>query len=230
MPISPVPDPRYIDFPEEYPRGKVVLVSGGTDSLINADTNPDATLLFVDFHADAYGELVACQKLFQDRALEQIIIRPMIPSGDGVFVPARNLMLATLAVHYGDHIIIGAMRDDHSTDKTPRALEMISKILSEQAGRRIMVTAPLRELYKFEAVAFYATTDERRRRMNDTWSCYSRGPYRCFDCKACFRWSVALRYAGINVQKPGPAITKWFLERSSIFSHTELNAIQMALA
>src|SRR3990167_6415369 len=99
------PDPRYIDCPETYPSGTVVLVSGGVDSLINADAHPDAALLFVDFHADAENELRACQDLFGER-LQVVTMRPKWPSAEGIFVPARNMMLACHAVQYGSHITL----------------------------------------------------------------------------------------------------------------------------
>jgi 7-cyano-7-deazaguanine synthase in queuosine biosynthesis len=221
------PDPRYIDCPIEYPLDTVVLVSGGVDSLINADNNPEATLLFVDFHSDAENELRTCRTLFSNRSLRIVTVTTKWPSADGFFVPARNLMLATMAVPYGSNIIIGAMKDDHSIDKTPLAISQMSAILSLQSGRPVVVTAPLNNTYKFDAVRQYATTPMRIERMKRTWSCYTTKSERCYDCKACFRWSVALNMAGIEVPKPSERISEFFLERLELFDRPEQEAIVM---
>lgn len=224
------PDPRYIDCPASYPKGRVILVSGGVDSLINADSN-NGILLFVDFgHADARNEWEACKTLFGHRDLHIAAIRleTKVETANGVFVPARNLLLACCAVHYGSDIIIGAMKDDHSIDKTSRALASMTHLLTQQSGRSVTIRAPLLDLCKHEAVARYAGTPERMERMKQTWSCYGPGPERCMDCKACFKWSVALRWAHIDTPDPSPRITSWFLERINLLSPEEQAAIRAA--
>lgn len=148
-------------------------------------------------------------------------------------MPARNLLLACLAVHHGDDIVIGAMRDDHSVDKTPSALRAMSRILSDQAGRDIRVRAPLADLYKSEAVEQYVSTCpprlQRLARMVRTWSCHGPGPERCLRCKECFRWSVALRSAGVDVPAPDDDSFREMLPRLSVLSDQERGSVVRAM-
>jgi 7-cyano-7-deazaguanine synthase in queuosine biosynthesis len=173
----PEHDARHIDYPETYAAGTVVLVSGGVDSLINADEHPDARLLFVDMgHADAANERRALGYLFQDRELRVAAVAGIDGGRDGMFVPARNMLLACIAVHHGDDIVIGAMADDHSVDKTPEALAAMSRILTEQSGRPVNVRAPLLPYCKHEAVRMYVDGRGWRRAPSPATGCSTRGP------------------------------------------------------
>ena len=207
------------------PSGTVVLVSSGIDSTICADMYPEAKLLFVDFgQAEVRLERAAVRRLFRGRDLHEVMLRaPMAKGADGTFVPARNLLFACLAVQLGNEVVIGAMADDRSVDKTPEALRAMERILSDQAGFPVRVTAPLLGKLKYEAVADYLegakSRDEASARLRSTWSCYGPGPRRCLRCKACLRWSVALIVNGVDVLLPSDAVIRGYLARLHLYEH-----------
>jgi len=222
-----------VTFPPDYPAGTVILVSSGVDSTICADDLPEARLLFVDFgQAEVERERAVVQELFAGRDLRFARVDAGLRhTADGVFVPARNLMLACLAIHHGDDVVMGAMADDRSMDKTPEALLAMARILSDQGGRPITVRSPLMEQLKHEAVAGYLARHPLfgEMRMRQTWSCYGPGPERCLNCKACFRWAVAMRVNGIDVPLPADEIIAGYLRRLFIYEPGRQWAILSAL-
>lgn len=192
----------------------VVLVSSGVDSMICAHAFPDARKVFVDYgHNEADAERKACLRLFPD--VEVITLRGRFVSPDGVFVPERNLLFACLAAQYGSRIILGAMKDDKSVDKTPDALAAMSAILTRFGGfgRTVSVEAPFIDLMKHEAVAMYLANGGDPARLLSTWSCYGNGETQCWDCKACFRWSSAMRANGLDVRLPSERVVAYYLGR-----------------
>lgn len=216
-------------MPAGYPSGTVVLVSSGIDSTICADLEPTATRLFVDFgQAEIAQERCAARHLFPDM-VEATLRANLGHAADGVFVPARNLLLACIALHYGDDVVLGAMLDDVAIDKTPVAIAAQQQILTAQAGRPITVRAPLITMLKHEAVAYYLARGGSRERIKATWSCYSPGPLRCLACKACMRWAVALRVNGIDVPLPNDEIIRGYLARLHIYEPGRQWAILNAL-
>ena len=225
-----------VTYSPTRPEGTVVLVSSGVDSTICGDMYPAATRLFVDFgQAELAREYSAVEALFPDIEVAHIVAR-IAHTGDGVFVPARNLLLACVAVQYGDHIVMGGMKDDRSIDKTPAAFQAMSRILSDQSGYPVTVESPLFDLLKHEAVGQYiaqGTTpngqQERRDRMRRTWSCYGAEDQPCLRCKACFRWAVALRVNAIPVPMPQQDIVTGYLGRLHIYEPGRQWAILTAL-
>lgn len=199
-------------------QGTVVLVSGGIDSVLAASLYPQAITLFVDYgQGYARQELAACDRLFPD--LKDMIVFGKSPGRVGNYVPARNLMLACLALRWGSRIVLGGMADDNCADKTPAAFDDMSRILTAQAGRRIDVVSPFWNLTKFEAISHYLAGGGDPERLRQTFSCYDphmglRDPQqaRCGECEACFRWSVALRAAGVDVPPPGEAMAIRYLQ------------------
>lgn len=206
----------------------VVLVSGGIDSTICADMYPKARLLFVDFgQRECEHEYKVCQRLFGDR-LERAVIRADLRySEDGIVIPARNLLLASLAANYGSSIVIAGLLDDHVPDKNAEAFDAMSDVLSRCAGYAVSVFSPLIRMHKHEAVNYYLRVDPEHRdiraqRLASTWSCYTpttegsfhgEGEQRCLDCPACFRWAVSLRVNGIRVAMPSDRVIESYLSR-----------------
>ncbi len=212
--------------------------------MICADLYPDAVRVFVDFgQAEVEAERRAVKQLFG--TFETVTVRSSMPaSADGVFVPARNLLFATLALGYGSHVVMGGMYDDRSIDKTPTAFREMSRLLTDMAGRHIAVTSPLFSLRKHEAVHRYMhgqlegrgvepnvwrSKAECIERLKQTWSCYSPGPRQCLECKACMRWAVAMRVNGIAVPMPKDEVIARYLKRLDHYDEGRRWAIIMAL-
>lgn len=190
--------------------GPVVLTSSGVDSTICGDWYPQAVKLFVAYgHPEEAAEQRAVQRLFPD--VRVIQVRGEFRSPDGVFVPARNLFFACLAAQLGDEIILGAMADDQSPDKTPQALADMSAVLTAFSKKTVRVQSPLIHLLKHEAVRAYLQGGGSPERIKSSWSCYSNQPTQCWDCPACFRWVCAMIPHGLDVPLPSDRLIETYL-------------------
>lgn len=210
---------------------KVVLVSGGVDSMLVgnllARRGEEFVPLFVDYgqpYADVEGAVV--EDLF--RGVRRVTVSGL-PIGDGHYVPARNLMLATFAARFGPRIYLGGMRDDNCPDKTPQALLQMSRILSDHCGYAVAVESPFWDKSKAEAIHEYLMSGGSKERLLQTFSCYTPvGGEACFDCNACLRWSVAMQANGIYAELPSRRLLVEYLgkmhEYDSVRSWTLVEA------
>lgn len=198
----------------------VQLVSGGLDSELVHQKFPDAVKLFVDYgQPEVDFEHKAVKRLWPHSENLRVVANHI--NRQGVYYPARNLLLATLAVTYygADRVIMGGMADDNCIDKTPEAFADMSRILSIQANRKVEVFSPFWEIEKSEAVHHYLVAGGDRVRLLDTFSCYSpKNRMACMGCPACFRWSVALRSNGIEVLIPSAGVIKEYLRNLHKYS------------
>lgn len=230
--IRPFPTPQWNLEVVDPPPDRVVLVSSGVDSMICADMYPDAKLLFVDFgQAEVAQELAHASMLFDKRGFHIArLSAQMCKSADGVFVPARNLLFACIAAQYGSHIVMGGMLDDRSIDKTPTAFRDMSRVLTDMSGKRIVVSSPLFQLLKHEAITYWLNHfNGTKERLLQTWSCYGPGPSRCLECKACMRWAVALRVNGVDVPMPSFKVVARYMSRLHYYDPERQWAILRAL-
>lgn len=213
------------------PRGTVVLVSTGVDSVLGAAAHPDAICLFVDYgqpHVEL--ERAVARRLFGPR-LEVVEIRPLGPQvGEGgAFIPNRNLLFACLGAQRGDRLILGAMADDYSPDKTPTAMAMMSGVLTAFGERRVTVETSTPGLMRHEAVARFLLQGGDPARVLASWSCYGPGPERCLDCRGCFRWGVTMRANGLNVPLCSDRIIAAYQANRDQYPARRLAAIDAAL-
>jgi 7-cyano-7-deazaguanine synthase in queuosine biosynthesis len=199
--------------------------------MICADLYPKAKLLFVDFgQPEAEMERAACKNLFGSRGFEiATIFTRLAVAEDGVFIPARNLLLACVAAQYAPHIVMGGMLDDRSVDKNPTAFRTMSRALTDMSARYTVVSSPLFHLLKHEAVSMWLRRGGFVDRLLQTWSCYGPGPMRCLKCKACFRWAVALRVNGVSVSLPLDIVIERYLRRLHLYDPGRQWAILKAL-
>lgn len=190
----------------------ILLVSGGIDSYITWNYLYRPTPLFVDYGQPYLDiELEAVTKLYP--SFEKIKIEGIKElNPDKIFVPARNLMLASLALRYSNSIALGGVKDEKCKDKSPYAFKMMSSILSEFNNDNVTVFSPLWHLTKAQAVGEYLQTNSADP-LHDTISCYSQRL--CNDCESCFRRFVALAHNNIIEpdRLPNANIIIWFLKR-----------------
>jgi len=181
------------------------MVSGGVDSTILADFRPEALPIFVDFGQNyCVEEREAAQNLFPNLEIVEIAGLPCSDL-DEVFIPARNLLLASIGSQFADEVIIAGIKDDHCVDKTEHAFEKFSDVLSLASEKNIRIYSPGWEFAKVDLVQRYAKRGPKQvERLLKTFSCYfPEDGHHCGQCQACFRRSVSFLANGIEVDPPG---------------------------
>ncbi len=194
-----------LDIPTGH---SVLLFSGGMDSLCLAHILQPHVLLYVR-HGARYedAELAGVQRVLP--WLKTEVTYAHVPLGHlerpDAIVPLRNLLFVTLAAHYGEDVIVGAMDGDRSLDKSPeffrRASELLTYLYGEQhwcESRTVHVRAPFKSETKTGLVHHYLESGGAAEALRASFSCYDpQGRQECGQCKPCFRKWVALENNGI---------------------------------
>ena len=210
-----------------------IPVSGGIDSLILADRNPQADLFFIDYGQPYLeAERRTVELLYPNRVIT-ICVEGLDTSVD--YVPARNLIIASLCAQKADKVFIGGLADDGATDQSQRSADQMTEILSDQSGHKVCVEMPLIHLSKAEAVSSYLgevaglNRTQRASRLKLTYSCYSKGMDHCGKCGACFRRWVALKANGIDVSAVSIPLMIDYLARLHTYHPHRIWAILKAI-
>jgi 7-cyano-7-deazaguanine synthase in queuosine biosynthesis len=197
---------------------KVVLFSGGLDSLLLARAYPDALLLHIDYGQPyRFSEGSAAQGIadYLNRGLAFLMLTPL-PSGeaDG-HIAHRNLYLAVSAAARDPTarlLLLGGVKGETSPDKTRRFLRASTLALSRSERRSLRLAAPLRKATKakhLRRLVDEVGRAEAQRLLDLTVSCY-RPPAKgvgCGRCLACVRRWVAVELAGLEGQWEFPPAT-----------------------
>lgn len=200
---------------------KVLLFSGGTDSVMAAYLYKPDILLHIDV-AGSYsiGDEVAAHAVHREFSflynLPLTTIRAHCLAGferrDDKILPLRNLYFVMLASHYGDTIILGAMGGDRVLDKSYEfaslTSELLSYLYSEQhwcIGRDIKIELPMKKFTKVEVMRQYLAANGPITALLEASSCYApnvlapkREGWHCGWCKSCLRKWVAMECNGVE--------------------------------
>lgn len=192
---------------------KVLLYSGGTDSwLINKLWKPDV-LLYVDLGSRYSEEEI--RKIIKDS--DYTVTYASLPIGqfedkETAFIPQRNLYLLMMACHYGEHICLGATKEDigGSSDKDLDFLNEAESILrrlwkkqSLWEGKDIKIEKTFIDYTKNDLIKMYLEQGgDIEEFKSQTFSCYSPvDKEECMSCKACFRKFIACYGNGAKYSK-----------------------------
>lgn len=194
-------------------RSQVILASGGLDSfLVWALHAPRAVNLFVDIgHKYAAKERAVIINL-ADKVpgfVAKVINGPdlghlELPSG---IIPLRNAHLILLAAQYGEDILLGVLRDEINSDKSPEFLDAMGLVLqishrpqywNNNAYTTYHLGAPLSGMTKTEAVAQYLQAGKPEAWLHETVSCYDADVGHCGACPSCFKRWVAFVNTGVE--------------------------------
>lgn len=173
----------------------VKLVSGGIDSYIMSQEY-DGINVYIDFGQKyAQYEKKALQQL--QVQFEEINIKSSFKEKN-FFIPDRNLTFATLIamIYQPDVIMMAGLIDDNCVDKNPEAFKKMSDIISEYAGKKIIITSPYFNKTKGQLIQNF----KHKEKLIYTFSCYtpnSDGSH-CGNCPACLRKAIALETNGIS--------------------------------
>lgn len=186
------------------PIKKVILYSGGLDSLIAAHLISDARLVYIDTKSQySKKEIAVFGNAPRPVEYDERLKLADMERDDGI-VPARNALLAIIGSYYGDEIILVSTAGDRSTDKDEEWAHMMTQLLSHMYGlphfnppRDVRVALPFKDLSKGELVEMYLAAGFDPKRLIRAISCYAPEPGHCGKCKACIRKWVALESNGI---------------------------------
>lgn len=115
---------------------------------------------------------------------------------ENYIIPARNLVIASLAAELGNTVwIVANHRTDESVgarDKTTKFYNLASQICSEFYGRKIVVESPVLHLSKLQMVQEHLAKGYNVQSLLQTFSCYNPRPDQtserhCGTCYACFK-------------------------------------------
>jgi len=214
------------------PSNLVVLLSGGIDSMVGAlyalkqYEYSSITLLFVDY-GSPYN---ACERIcaasvaayvkrlypsrnvnLQTRSLDVVLDEKKF--GKGYLIPARNALLSSLAILYGDKVWLSTNwrlerpTDDINAgacDKAPYFFATMSEMLSRQYKTPISVTSPIFHMTKAQTIQWLidAFPTAYVDLLHITTSCYSPslvdGKVR--SCGACYGcWKAAAAFRDCNI-------------------------------
>lgn len=173
---------------------KVLLYSGGLDSFIawHFIGKPDA--LYADLgHRYAKKELSAIKKTIPATTVVSI---PWVGKfeREDAYIPARNLLLATLPVIAGyDEVCIVSQKDEMELpDRSPVFFEKASSLLGWLQEREVVVFTPFADVDKTDMVTWYMENVGDLEALLSTVGCYSSEKGHCGKCQSCFRRWVAL--------------------------------------
>lgn len=120
------------------------------------------------------------------------------------WVPARNLIMMSLAVGYAEandfgHIYLGTNLEEGGAypDNDNQFIKDFDSCLwgAVQNGVKVQVHTPVGNLMKHEIVAF---GNKYNAPFHLTWSCYKKGENPCGECGPCFMRRTAFRRNGLE--------------------------------
>ena len=197
----------------------VVLFSGGLDSTVclywAINKGYNCEILSFDYGQKHKREILSVKKIAKKLNLKPNIIKLNLPwlkvsslvdkckklpisaraeigkklSIPSTYVPARNLMFASIAVSFAESIgaeaiVLGPNVLDYSgyPDCRPKFYEQLSKAVAQGCERKVKILTPIIKLSKREIVKL---GKKLKAPVEDTWSCYAGGIKPCGKCDSC---------------------------------------------
>lgn len=199
---------------------KVLLISGGIDSLIAFYYLKKPKCIYVPLNTKYTLKEIACLKslMREDKDLaRKIEITTSIDLGEfevskNAFIPARNLLLACIALNYGDEINIIGIEGDDVSDKNPKAFKLMEKTLRAITGdKKIKIRSPFWNKSKSEIIKWFVNKYPKKiNLLSKSVSCYNENKGQCGECPSCFRKWVAMKNNNLDVSffQKDPSKTK----------------------
>lgn len=119
------------------------------------------------------------------------------------WVPARNLVLLSVAVAYAEakgfsHVVLGNNLEEAGAypDNEPEFIDRFNDLLPFAVGdgKKVRITMPVGNMMKHEIVALGMDLGAP---LDKTWSCYRAGKLHCGTCGPCFMRRTAFKINGI---------------------------------
>jgi 7-cyano-7-deazaguanine synthase in queuosine biosynthesis len=207
---------------------KILLIGGGLDTYCIYKLEDPCLSLYVDIGVDyAEYEIKALERL----GIENLIVDRRLDLSDfeldNHIVPLRNLFFVSIALNYGNHVILGATAGDTTPDKDDTfagiSNQLFNHILSDskknpkywKEGMEVKIDLPYRSMTKTEIVRKYLDAGFDKDGLTKTKSCYNAIDGNCGKCRNCFRKWVAF----INNDIGGGFLNNPYDMRESYFEY-----------
>lgn len=184
---------------------KVILYSGGLDSVMLAAKYPNAKRVYFDMKTRYAKEEIA--QLPDDVIIDTTFNFANVERNDAI-IPSRNLYLVTRAADYGHNIYMAVTSGDSIKDKDADFFRQAQALLNHMndswygTEEEIYLHTPLKKLSKSQAVKEYLDAGHSAQALIDSFSCYTpEGGKQCGQCKCCVRKFAALAANGIDALK-----------------------------
>ena len=185
---------------------EILLFSGGCDSYIAwLKLGRPKVMHFTQHSRYSKQEMVAVKNLCIKHpdlwANTTIIKLPFLRQfeHEDAWLPARNMLFATIAANYADKIFLPCQRGERDVeDRTEGFFGRMSSELSIQFRAKKIVDPTFWDETKADLVGWYvANYPTRLGNLRLTYSCFTGKSRRCGRCSSCFRLWVALEYNSI---------------------------------
>lgn len=178
---------------------KVLLFSWGIDSYIAYKWYEREWEEVIPLYIDLWSKYAKKEREYIQKLLPQTKkVECIIPQKEDInaFIPARNLLLATIALQYWDEIIMWWLKDDNCEDKNELIFNEFSNILTKISRKQVKVISPFWNMTKNDIVKWYINQWFSKWELRKTISCYNWKHY-CWKCPSCFRKWVVFNNNGI---------------------------------
>ena len=190
---------------------KVLLFSGGFDSILQEFLIKPDVLLYVDMKTSYSDREIEALKLLPEEYQKRLVVKEL-PLGEyereNKYLPFRNLILGAIAMQYGQHIYFGFNDLDNAPDKDSEFLHRVTFLFRHLnkncigdmgwENRRFGFYAPFKHLSKTQLVRKCVKEGMDVEIIRHTRSCYSSTSHiGCGDCRICFNRAVALLNNGL---------------------------------
>jgi 7-cyano-7-deazaguanine synthase len=138
------------------------------------------------------------------------------PTPDKPVIPGRNMLLASLAVNFGNVVWMNALLGEllpHMPDKNHTFFMMASASLSYTFETNIVVDSPFKTMTKGETVALGLKLGLTSEQLVSTSSCYHQHVKNCGVCLTCVKRAIALRVNGVEEEYASEPFDAPYVER-----------------
>lgn len=201
---------------------KVLLFSGGSDSVLISHLYQPDLLVYIDMHTRYSAEEIKKIKEgpFGSDPRLRIIDFPFLGKyeREDAIIPLRNLYLPMIICNeftveeYGDlDICLGATAGDRVLDKSPKFAEDTSALLTYlytpqhwiPEGRKVRINIDYKKYTKTEMLKLYKDQGgDIEKLFYESFSCYNPvDGHECWQCKPCFRKYIAYALNGMKFDK-----------------------------
>ncbi len=183
---------------------KILLFSGGIDSLIAWFYLDKPKCIYIDLHTEYSEKEIKsikniATKLSMDLTIHEITNLNLFYNSDvNAFVPNRNLLLALIGSWYGDEIFIAGIKGDMVEDKNPEAFTDMTEILNKFSRTRIKIDSPFWQMSKTDIIKWFIDSGYDKNLLFESVSCYHKLDKPCGNCGSCVRKYIALKMNNIE--------------------------------
>jgi len=178
----------------------ILCLSGGLDSYVAwLKLGKPLCIHFTGHSRYSKRELLAVERLAARHSDMQYLVTGLYWMSkfeqDDAWIPARNWIFVSVASYFADVVYLPCQRGERDIeDRSDEFFELMSRELSKQHRRQILVDPVFRDETKQDLVKWYLDNGYPLANLRLTYSCFSGNERRCGRCPACFRLAVSLEY------------------------------------